>query len=63
MNPNNSWLYIGLFILGTVFQAGGFFYVMKMVAKKVEIFSAELTQARLDIAWLKGRATRNGGRK
>jgi hypothetical protein len=57
--------YLGIFILTCVFQAGGFWFVMRSNAARMLKFEEKLTETREDMAWLRGYLSKgtNGGKK
>jgi hypothetical protein len=59
-------VYLAIFIIGCVFQAGGFWFVTQANNRQMEAFKEKLTETREDMAWIKGflsKATPNGGKK
>ena len=63
MNSLSPAIYLAIFVLGIVFQAGGFYVMTKSSAKRYEGFAELLRQTREDMAYIKGSLSRNGGRK
>ena len=63
MNTLSPAIYLGIFVLGLVFQAGGFYVMMRASASRYEGFAELLRQTREDMAYIKGTLARNGRKK
>jgi hypothetical protein len=71
VNQLTPFTYLAIFLVGCVFQAGGFWFVTKENNKRLKefetwmkAFEAKMSETREDMAWIKGFFSKApGGRK
>jgi hypothetical protein len=65
VNQLSPLVYLAIFLIGCVFQAGGFWFVTKANNTRMAAFEAQLRETREDMAWIRGYLSKgtNGGKK
>jgi hypothetical protein len=72
VNQLTPFTYLAIFLIGCVFQAGGFWFVTKANAERMKefetwmkAFETKLSETREDMAWVKGYFAKgpSGGKK